>query len=164
MNWSNVRIALVTVLVSAGIAVISASFLIGYEKRSERHQRDAAIALAVKVQHTADVKATEKIYRSQLASCNRGISLRLQVRQNAIAEAKVHRVLRGFLKGARPRAFAQSQDPNISARSRLGAKKSLTSIDNGIAALSVYVAIPPLPTPCDQVITDPNAPAIPHHS
>jgi hypothetical protein len=152
-------IAAAAVLVGTGLLVA-----VQHQNDVERHQRAAAIALAIKVQHAADSKATERIYRSQLASCGRGISLRLQVRENALAEAKVYRVLRGFLQGARPRAFAQSQDPNISAQSRLGAKKSLVSIDNGIAALSAHVAIPPVPTPCDQVITDPNAPALPRHS
>lgn len=117
------------------------------------------------VEHRAIRAAAKITYQNQLASCRRGLGLRLQVRANAQAEAKAYRVLGGFLKGARPRALAQSQDMNISTKSRVAAKGSLTSIDDGIAALSARIAIPPAPTPCDEVVTDPNAPVRPpHHS
>lgn len=145
MNWSNVKVAVVTVLVSTGVSVAIASWWI---PRTERHARNTVV---------------ERIYQSQLASCRRGLGLRLQVRANAQAEAKAYRVLGGFLKGARPRALAQSQDANISTMSRVAAKGSLTSIDNGIAALAAHIAIPPKPLLCDEVITDPTAPPKPHH-
>jgi hypothetical protein len=161
MNWSNVKIALVTMLVSTGVAIAVTSYWV---PRSEQHAREAAIALSQKTQAKSVFASTEKIYRSQIAACGRGKVLRRQVRANALAEAKAYKVLGGFLKGARPRAFAQSQDPNISAKSRNAARQSLVSIDHGIAALSAHIAIPPKPLPCDQVITDPNAPALPHHS
>jgi len=147
MSWSSkVTVAIVTVLVATGVSLVVASWWI---PRTERHARNVVI---------------EKLYHSQLASCERGISLREATRMNALATQKANRVLRAFLIGARPRAFAQSQDANISETSRIGAKDSLKSIDAGIAALSAPIAIPPAPLPCDQVITDPNASAPPHHN
>ena len=146
MKWSSVRVAVVATVVATGVSFVVASWWI---PRTESHARNVVI---------------ERVYQSQLAGCRRGKSLRLQVRANALAEAKAYRVLGGFLKGARPRALAQSQDMNISARSRVAAKKSLVSIDNGIAALSATIVIPPLPQPCDEVIPDPTAAEPAHHS
>jgi lipopolysaccharide export LptBFGC system permease protein LptF len=145
MTWSNVRIALVTTLVSAGVAIAITSWWV---PRAEQHARNTVI---------------ERVYQSQLASCRRGKGLRLEVRANAIAESKAYKVLGGFLTGARPRAFAQSKDPNISAESRNAARESLKSIDHGIRVLATHIAIPQKPLPCDEVITDPTAPALPHH-
>jgi hypothetical protein len=161
MNWSNAKVALVTMLVSTGVAIAVTSYWV---PRSEQHAREAAIALSQKTQAKSVFASNHQIYLSQLASCRRGKSVRRATRANALANQKVYRVLRGFLSGARPRALAQSQDPNISARSRLGAKKSLVSIDAGIAALAVRLSIPPPPPRCIDVIIDPNAPpALPHH-
>lgn len=149
----------VTLLVSGGVAVICTAAILSYVNQQQRESRDAAIALAIKVQHVADAKSTEKIYRSQLAACGREQGVRRAVRRNAQANQTAFDTLAGFFTGARGRALAQSKDPNISAVSRAAAGKSLASIDHAIGVFSQPLTIPPKPLPCTEVIDDPNAPA-----
>jgi hypothetical protein len=120
---------------------------------------------ANQAESTARRVAAGVAYRNAINACEREIPVREATRSNAQATQFAFNVLDGFFKGARRRAYAQSIDPKISKLSRVGARKSLVSIDHAIAAFAANLTIPPPPLPCDQVISDPNHPAAkPHHS
>lgn len=123
----------------------------------------AATAIAAAAEHKANQTALGIAYQNSLASCRRGKPLRLAVRANALAVRRGYKTLNGFFKGARPRAVAQSKDPNIAAASRAGAKKSVASITHAIDVFATPISVPPPPPSCLSVIINPNGPPGPQN-
>lgn len=160
-RWSNVKIALVTMLVATGVAVAVTAYWV---PRTERHARKVAIEQSQKTQAAAAKKAAEISYNNQLASCRRGLSVRNALRTDALAIRKGARAEFKFFDTAIRRAKAQSKDPAVSAATSASALAALQVYGTLQASLPVNLTIPPKPPKCLDVIKNPNAPAPQHHS
>lgn len=147
-----------------GILVIGLLYGVRWYVRDQAQQSaSAATAIAARAEHAATQKALEIGYRNAISACQRGKSVRLSVRANAMAVRDAFTTLNGFFQGARPRAVAQSHDPNIGAVSRAAAGKSVASIDHAIRVFATPISVPPPPPSCTDVIIDPTGPAGPQN-
>lgn len=136
------------------LLVVAAISFDVHERQVERHARNVAVSQAARI-----------AYENQLASCARGISVRNDLRTYGQEFHLVGNVFVGFFGTAVRRARAQSMDKSVSPATRAAAKAALPQYSQFVATVKLLTSlpIPPAPKPCDQVITDPNAPPVPTH-